>query len=66
MNIVYVLAPLALLLGLGFAISYIVATHRGQFDDLETPAHRMLIDDEFDTPKTPAKAKIPAKKGPHL
>lgn len=49
MNIVYVLAPLALLLGSSFAIFYIVATARGQFDDLETPPQRMLLDDEEHT-----------------
>ncbi len=46
MNIVYFLAPLALLLGLGFAASFIVAVMKGQYDDVETPAHKMLLDDE--------------------
>ena len=45
-NIIYFLLPIALLLGLGFLAGFIFASTQGQFDDLETPAHRMLIDDE--------------------
>lgn len=36
---------IALLLSLGFVISYLWASTKGQFDDLETPAHRILKDD---------------------
>lgn len=46
MNIIYFLMPLALLLGLGFAAAFIASSYFGQFDDLETPAHRILFDDE--------------------
>lgn len=46
MNIIYFLLPIALLLGGGFAYGFIIAAKRGQYDDLETPAHRMLLDDE--------------------
>lgn len=45
MSIIYVLLPLALLLGGGFVASFIWAAGRGQYDDLETPAHRMLLED---------------------
>jgi len=44
MNIIYFLLPLALLLGLGFAAAFIFSSWRGQFDDLETPAHRLLLE----------------------
>lgn len=47
MNILYFLLPIALALGGGFLISFIVAAMKGQFDELETPAHRMLFDDEL-------------------
>lgn len=47
MNIIYFLLPLATLLGLGFAAAFVVATIRGQYDDLETPPHRILLDDEL-------------------
>jgi cbb3-type cytochrome oxidase maturation protein len=56
MNIVYFLLPLALLLGLGFGIAFVVSAWRGQFDDLETPAHRLLIDDETQELKKGTKA----------
>lgn len=46
MNIIYILIPLALLLGLFFVASFIWATSKGQFDDLDTPATRILFDDE--------------------
>jgi cbb3-type cytochrome oxidase maturation protein len=46
MNIIYFLLPIALLLGFSFATAFAVSCWRGQFDDLETPAHRLLLDDE--------------------
>lgn len=46
MNILIVLVPLSLLL-LGIAVvAFFWATGDGQFDDLDTPAHRILWDDE--------------------
>ncbi|MDX9732458.1 MAG: cbb3-type cytochrome oxidase assembly protein CcoS [Bdellovibrionales bacterium] len=44
MNIVELLLPLSLLLGLGFAVAFIFAVKTGQYEDCETPAHRMLFD----------------------
>ncbi len=46
MSIIHLLLPAALLLGFGFLLAFILSTLGGQFDDLETPAHRMLLDDE--------------------
>lgn len=46
MSIVTLLLPVALLLGFGFLIAFIVSTLGGQYDDLETPAHRVLLDEE--------------------
>jgi cbb3-type cytochrome oxidase maturation protein len=46
MSIIYVLAPLALLLGLSAVIAFLWAVNKGQFDDMETPANRMLLEDE--------------------
>lgn len=45
MNIVMLMIPMALILGLGFVAAFMWATSKGQFDDLETPAHRILNDD---------------------
>jgi cbb3-type cytochrome oxidase maturation protein len=44
MNIVILLLPLALLLATGFVVAFVWGIRHGQYDDVETPAHRMLID----------------------
>ncbi len=44
MNVLYILIPLALLL-LGFAVwAFFWAVGSGQFDDLDTPAMRIVMD----------------------
>ncbi len=45
MNIIFLMAILALLLSGFFVVAYIWAINNGQFDDLETPALRILKDD---------------------
>ena len=46
MSILYLLIPLALLL-LGAAVwAFFWAVGSGQFDDLDTPAMRILLDDD--------------------
>lgn len=46
MSILYVLIPLALLI-LGAAVwAFFWAVSSGQFDDLDTPAARILMDDD--------------------
>ncbi|MFP5519722.1 MAG: cbb3-type cytochrome oxidase assembly protein CcoS [Bdellovibrionia bacterium] len=46
MNILVLMIPMALLLGFGFVMAFMWATNKGQFDDLETPAHRILNDEK--------------------
>ena len=46
MEIIYALVPLALALGLFFLGLFIWATKSGQYDDLDTPAQRILIEDQ--------------------
>ena len=46
MNVLYFLLPLALLLAAAAVATFVWAVRRGQFDDLETPAIRVLFDDE--------------------
>lgn len=46
MSVIYVLMPLAFVLGGAALVAFVRATRAGQFDDLETPAHRILHDDE--------------------
>jgi len=48
MDILYLLIPIALLLA-GIAIAaFFWSVNSGQFDDLESPAHRILYDDDED------------------
>jgi cbb3-type cytochrome oxidase maturation protein len=54
MNVLYVLVPMALLLSGGAALSFLWATKNGQLDDLETPALRMLQDDDAPHPLAPS------------
>lgn len=50
MTIVYVLIPLGLLV-LGVAVwAFFWAVRSGQFDDLDTPAWRILMDDDSRPP----------------
>ena len=51
MTIIYFLLPLALLLGFGFLLAFILSSLNGQYDDLDTPAYRMLLDDELQSLK---------------
>jgi cbb3-type cytochrome oxidase maturation protein len=44
MNILYLILPLALLLGFGFLAAFLRSSAIGQYDDLETPRHTMLLD----------------------
>lgn len=50
MNILYLLIPLALVL-LGVAVwAFFWAVGSGQFDDLDTPAMRVVMDDDRKPP----------------
>lgn len=45
MDVVFYLLPLALLMALFFLLSFIFAVRGGQYDDLDTPAFRILLDE---------------------
>lgn len=51
MNIVLYMVPIALILGLGFVCLFVWTATHGQYDDLETPALRILIEEEVNTEK---------------
>ncbi len=51
MTILYVIIPIAIILVSFFVIFFLWAVKDEQFDDLETPAHKMLIDDWNDKPE---------------
>ena len=58
MSVIYVLLPLAFVLGIAAVWAFVRATRDGQFDDLETPAHRILHDDECE-PNAPSESPDP-------
>lgn len=49
MNIVYLLVPIVLILVALAVWAFMWAVKSGQYEDMEGPAHRILMDD--DTPK---------------
>jgi cbb3-type cytochrome oxidase maturation protein len=46
MSVLYLLVPLAILLAAAGVAAFFWAVRNGQYDDVETPAIRMLLDDE--------------------
>jgi cbb3-type cytochrome oxidase maturation protein len=48
MEILYLLIPLSIVLVFAIGVVFWWAVGSGQFDDLEGPAHRILMDDERD------------------
>lgn len=45
MSVLYVLIPVALVMVIAFVWAYVWSSKSGQFDDLTTPAMRMLHED---------------------
>jgi cbb3-type cytochrome oxidase maturation protein len=45
-DILYLLIPLSVLLVTVIVAAFLWAIRSGQFDDLEGPAHRILLDDD--------------------
>lgn len=48
MNILFLMIPVALILGFGFVVAFFWAVGKGQFDDIETPAMRVLENDDHE------------------
>ena len=46
MSVLFIVLPLMFLLGAGAVTAFVWAARNGQFDDVVTPAVRMLHDDE--------------------
>jgi cbb3-type cytochrome oxidase maturation protein len=45
MNIIFLTLGVSIAIAVIFLAAFIWATGRGQYDDLETPSHRILLDD---------------------
>jgi len=59
MSILYMLIPVAVLLIAGAIAFFVWSVRSGQFEDLEGPAHRILMDD--DDPLIPPEARPPQR-----
>jgi len=67
METIFVLLPLALLIAAIAVAFFIWAARTGQFDDLDTPAIRILFDDDEPRPSPGAAAgdtEVPVRRSP--
>lgn len=63
MNVLYFLVPLALLLaGVGVA-AFVWSVRSGQFDDVQTPGMRVLLEDELEERHSPHGVTASHKEG---
>jgi cbb3-type cytochrome oxidase maturation protein len=46
MTVLYFMIPISLMLGFGALAAFIWSVFDGQYDDVETPAHRILEDEQ--------------------
>ena len=61
MDIIFLMISVSIIIAIVFFILFIKSVRSGQYDDLHTPAVRMLFDDEFiakDAEKTPKPKSI--------
>ncbi len=61
MNIIYILIPLGLILLLLAVAAFFWAVRSGQFDDLESPAWRVVLDDDRAPPSADMPETLPEK-----
>ncbi|MFW1676250.1 cbb3-type cytochrome oxidase assembly protein CcoS [Pontibacter sp. JAM-7] len=59
MDIIYLLIPIAVILAGCGVWAFFWSVNSGQYDDLDSPAHRILFDDDEDL--IPQDAKPPRK-----
>lgn len=57
MSILYLIIPVSILLVIAIVWFFLWAVRSGQFDDMEGPAHRILMDDDLTEPKAVRKKK---------
>jgi cbb3-type cytochrome oxidase maturation protein len=46
MSVLYIVVPLAIVMAAVALYAFFWAVHKGQYDDLDTPPNRILVDDE--------------------
>lgn len=57
MSVLYIALPIAILLGAGGLVACLYCIKDGQYDDLDSPSVRMLIDDEPAQPRSDGDAE---------
>ncbi|MBT8120728.1 MAG: cbb3-type cytochrome oxidase assembly protein CcoS [Gammaproteobacteria bacterium] len=63
MDVIYILLPVALVIVIIIIAIFLWAVRSDQFDDLEGPAHRILMDDD-DSERKINKTSPPSDKAP--
>ena len=63
MEILYLLIPMAILLVAAMIGAFLWASRSGQFDDLEGPAHRILMEEDEPRVPPPPRVRRKAKRG---
>ncbi len=61
MEILYLLVPLAVIFAGGIVWAFLWSIRSGQFDDLEGPAHRILMDEDEPPRRQPDQLPVPKK-----
>ena len=64
MESLYLLIPMSIVLAFGFGALFWWATRSGQFDDLEGPAFRVLMDDDRSPPGDVQAPEVRGEDGP--
>ncbi|NGX15716.1 cbb3-type cytochrome oxidase assembly protein CcoS [Wenzhouxiangella sp. XN24] len=67
MSILYLMIPMGILIVVGALWAFFWAVDSGQFDDLESPSWRILLDDDTQPPAPPgqpADAETPEERQP--
>ena len=62
MDILFLLIPISLVIVAVIAIGLLWAVKHGQFEDMEGPAHRILMDDDDSVPHPPKTQEKPVDK----
>jgi len=60
MSILYLMIPMGILIVVGAVWAFFWAVNSGQFDDLDSPAWRILLDDDTQPPQHGNKAETGA------
>jgi cbb3-type cytochrome oxidase maturation protein len=56
MDILYLLVPLSVVLAIAIGVAFWWAVRNDQFEDMEGPAHRLLLDDDDRVPRSAPEA----------